>query len=363
MQYIITAIVSVFPLFLREDKRIRYIQLIWLWILIGGCCFNVDTPGYRSVFDNIEQVSWNIEMFYNLFCLIFVKLGLSYQAMVMAWSLFFIIILDRGITKLTDEPQKVYSCMFIYPLIDNIVQLKNFAGFAVLVYALQYLLKDDVKSSIKYFLLICFATIQHSSYIIYIFLGLVPIIRRRKKYLIVYVLTLPVVAVVLPKFIDVFGRMITTDAVVDIYVSSLTNKTTLVILIVWQMAAFFLTYWFAKGNVLIRIGKQSKFRYSVNEYEKNVIDLIIAVDVLMMVICSFYVVDAIFQRLARNLLTLDTIAFSILWKYQEEQKEKNAQKIIWFLYMATSALMFYVLTGNAWEANKLALENNIFWMK
>ncbi|PXV91445.1 hypothetical protein C8E03_1031 [Lachnotalea glycerini] len=101
MQYIITIILIVFPIILEEKKGIKYIQLLWLWVLIGGCYFNIDTPGYQSVFYNVKSMNITLECFYNFTCMIFNNLGLSYQQMVMFWGLLFLFILDKGIVKET----------------------------------------------------------------------------------------------------------------------------------------------------------------------------------------------------------------------------------------------------------------------
>ncbi|WP_099467025.1 EpsG family protein [Konateibacter massiliensis] len=361
MQYLITVVLIIFPLVLKEKKWIRYIQILWLWILIGGCYLNVDTPGYKSVFDNIGTIKLTIEFFYNLICIVFLKLGLSYQSLVMFWAALFIFILDRGIVKLTDKPQAVYSFMYIFPLIDNIVQLKNFAAFAVLIFALHYLLEDDVKSIFKYILCIAFATVQHSAYIIYLLLVIIPFVRKNKRYMVIYVLTLPAITTILPQLINTVGRLVTTDAVVDLYLSSLPKFSTSFILLIWQMSSLILLCFFTRGNCALVWKKQFSCRYNMKRHEEKVVELIILVNLCFLLICSLYFVDAIFQRLSRNLLVLDGIAYSILWKYQQKTLEKYLQILIWIIFLFFSALAFYALSGNAWNSNKIALENNIFW--
>lgn len=365
MQYLITIILIIIPLIVKERKYIRYVQLLWLWMLIGGCYFNVDTPGYMSLFDIIEELNFSLssEIFFSFMCLVFKALGLSYQHLVMTWAFIFILILDRGIIKLTDRPQIVYSFMFIYPLIENIVQLKNFAAFSVLMYSLHFLLKADVKSLLKFIICICFATIQHSSYIFFFMLLLIPIFRKNKRMEIAYVVLLPVLAMISPLIIDTLGRFIATDAVVDIYVNNYTSLRTLVLLFSWQLANVLLLFYFIKGKYSLKVYSEPKLKYVISEKDRQVVNLSVYVSIFMLITCTLYIVDPIFQRLARNSMVLNGIVLSLLCKYQTNRRQRYGEISLWVFYLAASALIFYVFSGNfgAWESSKIVLENNIFW--
>lgn len=367
--YITTIVVIMLPFVLKESKYVKYIraiQLVWMWILIGCCTHNVDTPGYKAVFDRttFENLRFTEEFIYDLSCAIVNKMGLSYQNLVQLWALIFIMILNKGINKLTDSPEIVYSFFLIFPFLENVIQLKNFAGATVIVYGVHYLLKDDWREWIKYVLCVLISIMLHGAFAFYLILILVPIIRKKARLQVGYMVSLPLVLICAPVILDKLGRIVTTDAVVDSYMNNTTKITTLVILIVWQVAGVILTQYSVTGHLSYVISSKTQIVLEdMTEHEKKVMYMVLLVNICMLLVAPCYVVTPILQRLVKNVLVLNSVVYSLLWKYREKSNNIKWSVGIWGLYLLISAVAFYALTGGgaSWMSNKMAIENNMFW--
>ncbi|PXV87240.1 hypothetical protein C8E03_1101 [Lachnotalea glycerini] len=184
--------------------------------------------------------------------------------------------------------------------------------------------------------------------------------RKNKKFIIIYLFSLPVFSLLLPILIDIIGRLVTTDAVVNLYLSNFTKMSTIIVLIVWQLVGCILVFLYT-SNYSLTFKSNFIKKYNLNKYESKVIELTILINICMIIIFCFYPIDVVFQRISRNVLTLDSIAFSVMWKYAQKN-EKYGQIAIWILYLIVTACAFYPLKNIEWiNIHRMALENNIFW--
>ena len=83
-------------------------------------------------------------------------------------SLIGLLLISSTILKYSKKPSFVLSLFYIFPLVDAVIQKRNFISFAIIIYAVRYLF--DKKSNFKYIIFCVLATGFHSSSIIYILL-------------------------------------------------------------------------------------------------------------------------------------------------------------------------------------------------
>lgn len=175
--YIITIILPFLPLkttFLFSSSNVRKrveLRKIY-WILAGGVLAFIsvstemytDIDIYTNVFDwtnagktNYDTLGWS------LLCRLFYWLGLNYRGMIPIIIIMSVFIISRACRRIDVDEDKVISLMLIFPGLLNIIQLKFFLAYSIIIYAVTFLQRSGKKNVLKYLVGILLATLIHSA--------------------------------------------------------------------------------------------------------------------------------------------------------------------------------------------------------
>lgn len=164
-------------------KPIALMLIFLMWILFALNYYNVDYHNYKAAYESIGNgiSSDYFEIGFLLLIRFFNLLNFSYQGFLIVIATVTLFIFYKGISYITKNTAIVLLLFFIYPFILDIVQYRNFLGFAICLYGLHYILKEEVNKEdiIKYILLVLLAMQIHKSMIIYLFL-LILLIKNNK---------------------------------------------------------------------------------------------------------------------------------------------------------------------------------------
>lgn len=156
----------------------------FIWILFGFNTYNVDYKNYEYAYNQIVNGSDN--SYFNLGFIYIIKLsgflGLNYQSFLICISGIITLLLFFTLRKLTNRVNLTLILFIIYPLVFDIVQYRNFLGYVVCFYGLDYLYKEknSLKNSLIYIIFVLIATSIHSSMIIYLIFLLVKIKNKNR---------------------------------------------------------------------------------------------------------------------------------------------------------------------------------------
>lgn len=147
--------------------NIGFILCFLLMLILYGCnTGNADYNAYKSAFDQNANISNDIG--YNFLVSVFDYLGLSYHVFLFFISLSGALLISSTIIKFSLQPIKVLVLYMIFPFFFDIVQIRNFMAFSIVIFALRYLSTYSKRNLIKYCLCILLAFSFHMVSFIYL---------------------------------------------------------------------------------------------------------------------------------------------------------------------------------------------------
>lgn len=147
--YLLTATAITYGLNLftsLKNKPHRWLEwafILCLIVLMGANTFNADFATYQWLYT--AKIPYG-EPGYRLLTQFGYLLGLSYQQFRLLLAALFLIILHRGVQKLTTHSAAFLAFYFCYPFFLDLIQLRNFMMMALLVYASHFLLQQTYRN-------------------------------------------------------------------------------------------------------------------------------------------------------------------------------------------------------------------------
>jgi len=145
---------------------------IVIWILCGLNTKTVDREQYEMFYE-YAKVGINypgVEIGYSLFERLCCFFNMSYQSFFCVYSLVALFLIASSVRTYAKSKALLVLIVFMFfPLFHIFVAQRNFMAFAIMTYAVRYLLADNTfKNNIKYVALIFIASLFHVSSIIYL---------------------------------------------------------------------------------------------------------------------------------------------------------------------------------------------------
>lgn len=330
------------PISLKKQANLLLVipLLIFAWIIFGFNTSNIDYSNYEAAYNNFYKGidDGYLEFGFVLIIKVFVLLRFSYQSFLIALSLITLIIFINAIKYFTNNQALAFCFYLIYPFAFDVVQYRNFLAFAIVLYALHFLIKKNVRKRdiCAYVALLLVASGIHLSMVIYASFLLV-LIKRVKVLTIISAITFAMILVFvaikpLQKFVlDLLGldRFMGYDDAI----SFSTFVQYLLIYVFWLALAVFKYYY------IDDIPRHSR-RLKRNLKETSQLKLLIICALLL----PFIIMNGTSARFIRNVFILFYCYFVNRSNYKLLPKQSEAKTATIYRYtLKNDKLLHYAV--------------------
>lgn len=200
MIYILFISIFLLGIIFPKNRLVGCLILSYMLILMAFNTHNPDLENYRNMYNavgNDTYGGWISDIGY----IYFVKLsnygGLNFQEFQILFFSICIGFLFNTINRYCKLPNLALVFIMLYPLFINIIQIRTFLGILVILFSLQYLLKNKVINIIKFLLCLVVASSLHIGSIFFSVL-LVLFVKNKKNMLLIGVLIFLIVLPLMP---------------------------------------------------------------------------------------------------------------------------------------------------------------------
>lgn len=337
MLTVIYIIVIVYLLLFRNKQRYAWIiAASAIAILSITSTDYADLSNYSPLFDYYNSKVYTFSFSVNnwawaILCKLFYTLGFNYRGMIICIVFINYFILHKAIQNIRGDENKFFALFLIFPSLIQLIQLKFFTAYVIVVYAYSILVLQKRNSTILFILSVFFASFIHSSAIVFLILLLIKNEKLNKNLIFVTSIILAIFIIFNMDFIiNIAGRLISEQQYERYIVKSSTPssyKWVLGICITWGICYIFALF-VNKGSM------QHKDKNNV--LEKGVIAINILVLTLPLLL------------LDRNMHRFLEMGFAILYcmiasVFSEKKIKKNNITFI-FLLCVSLAIIMYIYT-------------------
>ncbi|WP_367278332.1 EpsG family protein [Fusobacterium sp.] len=332
-------IISIFLVFLGfffKNKIISKIQLFWIWILISFNNGGPDYDGYESIFiESARKLQFNFfkpGVLYSNGAYIFHKIGLNLEVYTIITSSIALFFLCRIVKKYSKNPNFVYSCFIVFPLVDNIIQKRNFLSMIPILLSIDLLIEKKKCYIVKSFILIIIAFNFHVLGIIYLVYIIVPFFSLKNiKKISLVILT---IGLILMPILDEVAKILFRFASsrVELYFFDISMR-----LPFYKASCFVIIHLLMFCYVIFSV----KFKNKKDTFDKT----LLKINYVFLFAIPLYFYDSTFLRIYRNIFILNYI---LIGNYIYERKNSINRKIIrvfFILFIILLFLFMYALLG------------------
>ncbi len=335
MYLIISIIFVILGFFYKNNKKIYNLQFIWIWILTsfnnGGIDYSNYQDMYKSFSENLNLNFLTGEKLYLTGIYLFNKMGFSFEFYTFFTTTVALFLLYLLIKKDSKNISFVSSCLIIFPLVDNIIQKRNFLMMVTILYSFIILIDKKNNYILKFFITIFCAYNFHILGIIYIIFIIIPFFSLKNIRLISCIGT--ILTVIFIPFLDKIAKICFgfASSKVYLYFENTTMRLPIhkVMFFVFVHLAMFLF-------VLFFYKKSEKNNFSINTMKINY---------LFLLMIPLYYYDSTFLRFYRNSFLLNYIFIGNTLLTEKIDKQKKLVEILFIIYIICLFLCLYALLG------------------
>lgn len=143
-----------------------------LWVIFGFNTANADQLSYQNWYRLTglsNQILDRFEIGFSIGYRLGNILKLDFQTYLAVFSFIGLALVANSIYRYAKKPCLVILLYFIYPFLFDVVQLRNFMAFAIMMYSLRFLESFNKENVIKFLLCFVISMSFHSSSFFYIF--------------------------------------------------------------------------------------------------------------------------------------------------------------------------------------------------
>lgn len=329
--------------FFRNSGLFVFLLIPVMWTMFGANYSNADYANYLATYELQEQgvIFDTSQIGFISLMSVSSTLGLSYNGFLTIVSFIGILLIYSTITKYTDKPNFVFALYFIHPFFLDIVQVKHFLAMSIIVFSIRFLLEYKLASTYKYMAGVLVASSIH--FIALFFLPLVFIKKINTRILTLLIIILSIIIFSLDKFniIKDFTIKIAGETRIESYFD---NRANLGFFVQFFIQLCTLAIVFYSIKILRKKNKSSNFT-----------ELILMINVYLLILFPFYVINGTFERAFRISLILDYILFSLTFNilsitlkpyYMSMLVMLVSLLFIWHVYYNYSEEVFYSIFEN-----------------
>lgn len=162
----------------QKDAAIVFIVIAFLAILLGGNTSNPDYDTYHYTYLYGRENS--IEIFYTFFISLGKRLGFSFEVFRFEIYCLALLLLYIAITRFSKMTLPFWVLYFIFPMILDGTQTRNFLAMVIVINAIVYLFDRNKTNIVKFCALIVIAAGFQALSLLYLLLLLIPYLEESK---------------------------------------------------------------------------------------------------------------------------------------------------------------------------------------
>lgn len=369
--YIIPICLFVIGQFKRENKFLKWIILIYIWILMGLNTFTPDYNEYAWIYRNSTAwiVDVNVEWGFRLLCAWFYDLGLSYEQFRMVWAAIYVLILNETISKMTKMPNAILPIFIFWPFIVYVSGIRFAMADIIVMYAITHLVRNRKNGGRIYAFLLALAASIHSSVIFYAVFLLSRREKIRNKYIKIFMAILGISVILRFSLLDSIVNLVFSETLIGYkiikWLSYEANTGVVHMNLVGFSSniVFVLAYAVIIYQMSISIINYEREAYketkNMNEYER--IKIFRNISALTLLIIPGFIITAEFIRMITGVLL---VYYTVYARYTYGcVKTTNANRNIYsilFILITMVYMVFYLESGQGFDFIP-TYKNNLFF--
>lgn len=321
MSYVLSILLVTAGFIKQNSKIVAILLFAFLWIMFGWNTDNVDFANYERGYSWAQgSFSLNSEMGYQLIYKLSILLGLTYHQFLIILSFTGLLIIYNTIIRYTKNVAFVLALYFIFPFIIDVVQVRGFLIMSIILYSTRFIIEERKLGTLKFVILVLFATSIHYSALFYISFLLIK--QKNISSLTVLSLSLTASGIILAftNFIPSLALKFVPLEKVTHYFNNRLNWGIIIALVIY--AANFLLIYYSYHKIRAEREKQNH-ENDTPDLDYKFVEAVYKINIILMLLFALYVFNMIFFRLYRNILILNYIAYTICLAYMApKSKEK-----------------------------------------
>lgn len=302
MSYIIAFSALFFTLvssFFRNSGLFALLLIPIILILFGANYSNPDYENYLAAYELQKQeiVFETSQIGFIILMKLSSWLGLTYTGFLISVSIIGIFLIYKIVIKYTTKPNFVFALYFIHPFFLDIVQVKHFLAMSIVVFSTQFLIENKLTYKYKYISGILIASSIHYISLFFIPLAFIKEISIKVLFLIMAALSLTVLVLDNLGLIQTIAIKIAGESRTEHYFENRANL------------GFFVQYFIQTAMLVTVFFSVRSLR--INNKSNKFIEIILIINIYLLILFPFYMINGTFERAFRMILILNYILFSL----------------------------------------------------
>ena len=342
-------LIPISTIFIWWNRKVKYnklflILLLAMVIIMGGSIENPDTGVYYDLYYTEDLFTKDI--LFGFLMVFFKQCGLNVDEFRLVICLMSLCLIYSVVFRYTQSPFIFTILYSSYPFFYDIVQLRNFLGIAVVIFALSIFYDNSkLKKIIGLILFICAILIQKTHLVIPVFILIAYFIKRNRKIRIITIITSLLLGVLC---LSQSVMSIVSEILIGLNLAGIEGFTERITNLGWIVPwvihfANCVILYYIKSNMLTKlennVGKFTEAIYYIN---------------LASTICIFlYILNPTFTRILRNIMIIDFIVIAYyLGRYLPQIKVANRnyeiclESMTIVIYCVAIFVLTHVLDGS-----------------
>lgn len=322
--------------YLKKDfKALKILSFFICWYILIGDPSIADYSNYRQNYYNPVDVHFYIsDPLYKLLVYVSNQIGLTYEMFRILLCMGGLLLVVYSLYDMRCNFHYFYACYLSMSVFMDMIQIRNFISFSIMIFSMRYLLCKDKKSNCKWVIGMTVAYLMHSMSILYIAIGIMlKFFGKYEKYIKYIMLILLGITLVLANGTS-FNYIIThipfiSATTIRRYLSTRTRFGFLIPMIFQSI-----NYWY------MSVCYQMKRKNNLNDEKNELIKKLYIISILGFIYVPLYVININFYRYIRGMILLGILATS---KVQDDYQVKSKKRIeiagimffnicVWLLY-------------------------------
>lgn len=348
MQYIIAVIFIILGVFSKRSKVYTICFISFLCVLIGlnihhlsnSNYYNMDFTNYYTLYlGNENGISGrDIEIGFQFIMVLCNKLGITFNMFRLLISIVGYVLIYDTIKKYTKYINYVFLLYFIFPFLNDAIQIRNFLSMSIIIYAFRYLIENKKNNNIKYILCIIIASSIHITSLFYLIFLLARVFRKR--FILGVSIYFSVILVIL-SYTNLYPTLVSFIIKSNKVISYFDRRTTWGLIIVFGVLIMLVMSFY--------IMHKKCYLYYLNNITKNTslklrkefLDILWKCNILLIITAPLLVYDFNFIRLYRNILFLNYIVFVHAILIAKKNKQELMIYVGIALFVVGSLFIFF----------------------
>lgn len=325
---------------IARDNRYRdyggLILMLVLTIIMVHNKYNLDYANYAEAYYKTTNLK-GFEFCYFIIQYICKNIGLSFAAFRFFIYVVGMVILWIAIHRIVSKTEIFYFLYFLFPFFLDVIEIRNYIGLTIFVYAFTVLISDESCSKIKYVILMLVASGFHNVYLVFIpfvFFSSEYSSNIKKVVMSVCALLSIILMLFFPtltlNFINLCYRIIVGGGISgnrDNYLSGIHTHYGYLLILMEQVATFIISY--LECRVIESVPNEGLEKQKL--IQKKFIKIIFWLNLFAFIFCPIYRIHGQFTRIMQNIMVLTHVAFVATLNVVNNKKSKNIVVIV-FLY-------------------------------